>query len=42
MTEALRGEGAHLKLPSGERFMARFDERMELCAAPYCGARHRS
>jgi L-aspartate oxidase len=30
MTEALRGEGAHLKLPSGERFMARFDERMEL------------
>jgi L-aspartate oxidase len=30
VTEALRGEGAHLKLPSGERFMARFDERMEL------------
>lgn len=30
ITEALRGEGAHLKLPSGERFMARFDERMEL------------
>jgi L-aspartate oxidase len=30
ITEALRGEGAHLKLPSGERFMASFDERMEL------------
>ncbi|HQQ63217.1 MAG TPA: L-aspartate oxidase [Pseudomonadales bacterium] len=30
VTEALRGEGAHLKLPSGERFMQRFDERMEL------------
>ena len=30
VTEALRGEGAHLTLPSGERFMARFDERMEL------------
>jgi L-aspartate oxidase len=30
ITEALRGEGAHLKLPSGERFMANFDERMEL------------
>lgn len=30
VTEALRGEGAHLKLPSGERFMASFDERMEL------------
>ncbi len=30
ITEALRGEGAHLKLPSGERFMARFDERIEL------------
>jgi L-aspartate oxidase len=30
VTEALRGEGAQLKLPSGERFMARFDERMEL------------
>ena len=30
ITEALRGEGAHLTLPSGERFMARFDERMEL------------
>lgn len=30
ITEALRGEGAHLKLPSGERFMQRFDEREEL------------
>jgi L-aspartate oxidase len=30
ITEALRGEGAHLTLPSGERFMANFDERMEL------------
>jgi L-aspartate oxidase len=30
ITEALRGEGAHLTLPSGERFMANFDSRMEL------------
>src|SRR5690554_4167593 len=30
ITEALRGEGAILKLPSGERFMQRFDERLEL------------
>lgn len=35
MTEALRGEGAYLRLPSngielGERFMTRFDERAEL------------
>ncbi|MCW8879545.1 MAG: L-aspartate oxidase [Kangiellaceae bacterium] len=30
ITEALRGEGAVLKLPSGERFMPRFDERAEL------------
>ncbi len=30
ISEALRGEGAHLKLPSGERFMQRFDERLEL------------
>lgn len=30
VTEALRGEGAHLKLPDGERFMERFDERLEL------------
>lgn len=30
ITEALRGEGAYLRLPNGERFMARFDERMEL------------
>jgi L-aspartate oxidase len=30
LTEALRGEGAHLLLPNGERFMQRFDERGEL------------
>lgn len=30
LTEALRGEGAHLKLPDGTRFMKRFDERGEL------------
>jgi L-aspartate oxidase len=30
LTEALRGEGAHLKLPDGQRFMHRFDERLEL------------
>lgn len=30
MTEALRGEGAYLRLPDGERFMKRFDERAEL------------
>ncbi|HZJ95667.1 MAG TPA: L-aspartate oxidase [Thiopseudomonas sp.] len=30
ITEALRGEGAHLKLANGERFMARFDSREEL------------
>lgn len=30
ITEALRGEGAVLKLPNGERFMERFDERLEL------------
>ncbi len=30
ITEALRGEGAQLKLPNGERFMARFDAREEL------------
>jgi len=30
ITEALRGEGAHLKLPNGERFMSRFDSREEL------------
>jgi L-aspartate oxidase len=30
ITEALRGEGAHLKLPNGERFMQRFDPREEL------------
>ncbi|WP_028240505.1 L-aspartate oxidase [Stutzerimonas azotifigens] len=30
VTEALRGEGALLRLPSGERFMPRFDPRAEL------------
>ncbi|MFO1540682.1 MAG: L-aspartate oxidase [Chloroflexota bacterium] len=30
ITEALRGEGAHLTLPDGTRFMAEHDERMEL------------
>jgi L-aspartate oxidase len=30
VTEALRGEGALLKLPNGERFMPRFDKRAEL------------
>jgi L-aspartate oxidase len=30
ITEALRGEGAHLTLPNGERFMQRFDPRAEL------------
>jgi L-aspartate oxidase len=30
ITEALRGEGALLKLPNGERFMPRFDPREEL------------
>ncbi|MGX5174653.1 L-aspartate oxidase [Aliikangiella sp. IMCC44653] len=30
ITEALRGEGAYLKLPDGERFMPRFDSRAEL------------
>ncbi|PHZ84145.1 L-aspartate oxidase [Paremcibacter congregatus] len=30
LTEALRGEGAYLRLPDGERFMNRFDARLEL------------
>ncbi len=30
ISEALRGEGAKLLLPDGERFMQRFDERAEL------------
>ncbi|MDF1630172.1 MAG: L-aspartate oxidase [Alcanivoracaceae bacterium] len=30
ITEAIRGEGGHLLLPDGERFMQRFDERGEL------------
>ncbi|MGB0663910.1 MAG: L-aspartate oxidase [Pontibacterium sp.] len=30
ITEAVRGEGGHLLLPNGERFMTRFDPRGEL------------
>lgn len=30
ITEAMRGEGAYLRLPDGERFMLRFDARAEL------------
>ena len=30
ISEALRGEGARLRLPDGQRFMPRFDERAEL------------
>ena len=30
ITEAMRGEGAYLRWPDGERFMLRFDERAEL------------
>jgi L-aspartate oxidase len=30
VTEAIRGEGGILKLPNGDRFMHRFDERAEL------------
>ncbi|GLQ29801.1 L-aspartate oxidase [Litoribrevibacter albus] len=30
VSEALRGEGAHLTLPNGKRFMHQFDERGEL------------
>lgn len=30
ITEALRGEGAYLRLPSGERFMSKFHQKEEL------------
>lgn len=30
ITEAMRGEGAYLRLPDGDRFMLRFDDRAEL------------
>ena len=41
ITEALRGEGALLRLPNGERFMPRFDPRGEPGAPRHRGPRHR-
>ena len=38
ITEAMRGEGAYLRLPDGERFMLCFDERANL--PRYCGPCH--
>lgn len=32
ITEVVRGEGGHLKLPNGERFMQRYDDHGELAA----------
>ena len=36
ITEALRGEGAYLVDANGQRFMQKFDERMELAPQGYC------
>jgi L-aspartate oxidase len=41
ISEPVRGEGGILKLPDGERFMPRHDERAGARAARHRGARHR-